>query len=63
MIELVNNFVLVPEGVTRALKRIVSIIKIPLAFSTEISICVLFKQAQIHTLMIYVSRLANEMYT
>ena len=35
MIELVNNFVLVPEGVTRALKRIVSIIKISLAFSTE----------------------------
>ena len=35
MIELVNNFVLVPEGVTRALKRIVSIIEKPLAFSTE----------------------------
>ena len=32
-------------------------------FQQKISICVLFKQAQIHTLMIYVSGLANEMYT
>ena len=35
LIQLVNNFALVLEGVTRALKRIVLIIKIPLAFSTE----------------------------